>query len=82
MHGTADVLTCFPLFGFLPLSSGGGDGDGVGKYPTALLKVSALLEKSLSKRLEKTLLTNKGIYIDDTDASYALLVHQVRACFN
>ncbi|CAB1120233.1 unnamed protein product [Ectocarpus sp. CCAP 1310/34] len=40
-------------------------------------EVSALLEKSLSKRLEKTLLTNKGIYIDDTDASYALLVHQV-----
>ncbi|CAM9810048.1 unnamed protein product, partial [Ectocarpus sp. 8 AP-2014] len=39
-------------------------------------EVSALLEKSLSKRLEKTVLTNKGIYIDDTDASYALLVHQ------
>ncbi|CAM9536619.1 unnamed protein product [Scytosiphon promiscuus] len=40
-------------------------------------EVSALLQKSLSKRLSFDQLTNKGIYVVDTDASYALLVHQV-----
>ncbi|CAM9115622.1 unnamed protein product [Laminaria digitata] len=40
-------------------------------------EVSALLQKSLSKRISIQELTNKGIYVVDTDASYALLVHQV-----
>ncbi|CAN0158146.1 unnamed protein product [Pylaiella littoralis] len=40
-------------------------------------EVSAFLQKSLSKRLSLDRLTNKGVYVVDTDASYALLVHQV-----
>lgn len=43
-----------------------------------MFQVSALLQRSLSKRLAMQELRNKGIYIVDTDASYALLVHQVR----
>eukprot|EP00903_Cladosiphon_okamuranus_P008378 g8056.t1 len=40
-------------------------------------EVSALLQKSLSRRLSFDQLTNKGIYVVDTDASYALLIQQV-----
>eukprot|EP00752_Nemacystus_decipiens_P012110 g10735.t1 len=40
-------------------------------------EVAAFLQKSLSKRLSFDQLTNKGVYVVDTDASYALLVHQV-----
>lgn len=40
-------------------------------------QVSASLQQSLSKRLPIQELTNKGIYVIDTDASYAFLIHRV-----
>lgn len=46
-------------------------------YTCVRVKVSALLQRKLAKRTSRQLLSNKGIYIEDTDASYALLVQQV-----